>query len=245
MRDPRLYDAALATRARTWDVELYAGLAGRARPPVLEIGGGTGRILLELLRAGIDAYAVEIDPAMAAAGQEKLRALGPDAAERLEVADARVALPARGYGLVIAPYNVLSALLTEGDLRAALAQMARVAAPGAQLVFDVIVAEALAWSRPPYTWSAPPCALPGLEGGTLEEGGTFDPEARLHRIKQTFHLGGTEVHEQLALRPWREAELIEALAATGWAWQSPAWNQRRVPRVPGDSILIGRALRTA
>jgi Methyltransferase domain len=243
MRDPRLYDAAAASRGRSWDIDLYVELASQARPPVLEIGGGTGRILIPLLRAGIDAYAIDTDLAMVEAGREKLRALvGPSAEDRLQVGDARHALPARSYGAVIAPYNVLSAILTEADLRAALGQMAAVAVPGAMLAFDVIVAEALDWSRPPYTWSSPGRPLPEL-AAVLEEQGSFDPTTRLHRITQTFRTGGAVVREELVLRPWREQELVDALAATGWDWQAPAWNQQRAPLAPSDTILVGRATR--
>jgi hypothetical protein len=43
VRDPRLYDAVVASRNRGWDVDLYLELAKTAAPPVLEIGSSTGR----------------------------------------------------------------------------------------------------------------------------------------------------------------------------------------------------------
>ena len=51
------------------------------------------------------------------------------------------------------------------------------------------------------------------------------------------------VREELVLRPWREPEIVDALEATGWDWQAPAWNPQRAPRTPSDTILVGRATR--
>lgn len=58
-----IYDAEVADDGGE-DVAFYRELALDADGPVLEIGCGTGRIYLELLAAGVDAYGVDISAAM-------------------------------------------------------------------------------------------------------------------------------------------------------------------------------------
>ena len=59
---PRYYDHAF--RAHRRDVQHYVELARRVRGPVLELGAGTGRITLALLRAGVEVVAVDQSASM-------------------------------------------------------------------------------------------------------------------------------------------------------------------------------------
>jgi len=85
------------------DLEPWLSLARAARPPVLYLGVGTGRLAVPLARAGIDLVGVEPHPGMLEVLQQRLPQLRTIQA-RLEdlVIDER-------FDLVIAPSHLLSA----------------------------------------------------------------------------------------------------------------------------------------
>ena len=74
------------------DVGFYVGLCAPSRGPVLELGCGNGRILLELARHGIDAIGIDASAGMLAELRRKaaLRSL-PARAVRMDVAASRAA----------------------------------------------------------------------------------------------------------------------------------------------------------
>ena len=60
------YDWENARTMGRRDVAFWRGLAARERPPVLELGCGTGRVLMPLARAGVRAVGVDLSAAMMA-----------------------------------------------------------------------------------------------------------------------------------------------------------------------------------
>ncbi|PSQ47885.1 class I SAM-dependent methyltransferase [Halobacteriales archaeon SW_6_65_15] len=119
------------------DVEFYADLAGDADGPVLELACGTGRVYLELLRAGADADGFDLSTG----ALDRLREKAADA--RLEpnvwrddMTDFAVA---REYALAICPFNTFLHLRTVEDQLACLQQVHDALAPGGRFVFDVFV----------------------------------------------------------------------------------------------------------
>ena len=90
----------------TLDLALWRELADRHGDPVLEIGAGTGRVALDLARAGHSVTALEREPELI--GELALRARGTDV--RPVRADARhFRLPAR-FALCIAPMQAVQLL---------------------------------------------------------------------------------------------------------------------------------------
>ena len=71
-----LYDAFPFTD----DLDFYAGLAGTQGGRVLELGCGSGRILVPLARAGHHVVGVDTSPHMLALACEKLATAGPEVA---------------------------------------------------------------------------------------------------------------------------------------------------------------------
>jgi SAM-dependent methyltransferase len=107
--------------ARTWDIwrddtrnwsdrDLYLSVLQRYGQPVLDIGCGTGRLLLDYLNLGIDVDGIDNAPEMLAICRQKALALERPAQE----VDARVLLQAletldlpRRYRTLLAPSSVL------------------------------------------------------------------------------------------------------------------------------------------
>ncbi|MDS0279787.1 class I SAM-dependent methyltransferase [Halomicroarcula sp. S1AR25-4] len=100
------------------DVEFYVDLARRVDGPVLEVGCGTGRIYLELLQAGVDAYGIDISEEML----DVLKRKAADAGLTPNVwqADMTDFTPQREYALVIVPFRTFLHNITVADQQAAL-----------------------------------------------------------------------------------------------------------------------------
>ena len=105
------------------------GLAGRR---ALDVGCGTGKSLLPLVRRGFEVTGCDLSPEMLAVA----RRVAPPQVELVE-ADMR-SLPALGeFDLVTCLDDALNYLLAEEDLFAAARSFADVLAPGGVLVFDL------------------------------------------------------------------------------------------------------------
>ena len=131
----RNYDAVYAViRDPSGDAEFYRQLALAAGGPVLELGCGTGRILLGIAREGIECVGLDASPSML----DVLREKNPPA--NLTIVEGRMQsfdLGAGRFALITAPFRAFSHLLTIDDQLAALACIRRHLAPGGQLVFDL------------------------------------------------------------------------------------------------------------
>jgi SAM-dependent methyltransferase len=116
----------------TADLPLWRELHAAHPGPVLDVGAGTGRVALDLARAGAEVTALDVDPLLLAA----LRARA--AAGRLHVAtacaDARgfSLLPTR-FALVLVPMQTLQLLPAARDRAAFLARARAHLAPGGRL----------------------------------------------------------------------------------------------------------------
>jgi len=111
---------------RRGDVSFYLDLARRAGGEVLEIGVGTGRVALQLAKAGVRVTGLDLSPDMLAIAAEKAAASRLVERLRLERGDMRnFDLATRDFGLVIVPYRAFQILLTPEDQFAALAAFRR------------------------------------------------------------------------------------------------------------------------
>ena len=141
-----LYDAVPAYVARP-DVPFYVEQAAQSRTSmpatVLELGCGTGRILLALARRGHTVTGLDQSDAMLAQCRAKLAEEPGSVRNRVslsrsDVRDFTVAPPAaRGFDLAVAPFRVLQHLTTATDQLRCLSTVHRHLAPGGMFVFDV------------------------------------------------------------------------------------------------------------
>ena len=112
-------------------IEAWARAQGLRGRRLLDVACGTGKSFEPLLDRGYEVSACDLSPAMVAEARRK--AAG---AEEIVVADMR-ALPWRGeFDLVTCMDDAVNYLLTEDDLRAAMASMAAVLRPDGIAVFD-------------------------------------------------------------------------------------------------------------
>lgn len=133
------YDGDYEAAGYLDDVPFYIEVARRAGGPVLELGCGTGRVLLEIARAGIEIVGVDASAGMLARLRERLAA-EPEAVQRrvrVVAGDVRTVRLGERFPLIVSPFRVVQHLIELADQRAWLATVARHLAPGGELVFDV------------------------------------------------------------------------------------------------------------
>ncbi len=120
------------------DIELICDLADQTGDPILELGCGTGRVLLPLTAAGHRVTGVDISPALLALAQEKLGDALHTTASTLVKADLRtVALPAKDFALAFCTSNTLMHLTTQEDQLAVLRNAYAHLRPGGLLLIDL------------------------------------------------------------------------------------------------------------
>lgn len=139
------YDDDYESIGRGEDVAFYVERARRAGGPVLEMGCGSGRVLVPTARAGVEVAGVDASPRMLARLAERLAAEPAETARRVRLVEgdltsldlAAADLGEARFALVTAPFRVIQHLVSRREQRAWLAAVARHLAPGGELVFDV------------------------------------------------------------------------------------------------------------
>jgi ubiquinone/menaquinone biosynthesis C-methylase UbiE len=133
------YDWENARTVGRRDVAFWRRLAIQHPGRILELGCGTGRIALPILKAGRSIVGIDRSSAMLALARRRAKrttARGRAWFVRADIRD----LPLRsgGFDLVLAPYGILQSLTRERDLRATLASVARVLRPGGLFGVDLV-----------------------------------------------------------------------------------------------------------
>jgi SAM-dependent methyltransferase len=90
------------------DLELWHGLATQAGGPVLEVGAGTGRVALELARAGHEVCALDLDPVLLGELSRRAAAEGLDVP--VVVGDAAWLRMEGALALILVPMQTLQLL---------------------------------------------------------------------------------------------------------------------------------------
>jgi SAM-dependent methyltransferase len=104
----------------TEDLAFYHNFAQRCGSPVLELGCGTGRVLIPLARAGFRVTGIDNSPAMLALARDKLAAPGLSAKAKVFQADMRSFHLEDRFRLAICPINTFMHMLTISDQTMAL-----------------------------------------------------------------------------------------------------------------------------
>lgn len=185
------------------DLPLWRELAATVAGPVLDLGAGTGRVALELARAGVDVVALDREPAFLDALARRAHVAG--LTDRIEtvVADARTfALGARRFPLILAPMQTVQLLGGAEGRAACLRAVAAHLAPGgtfAAALADALEAFDAEHTEPPlpdilerdgWVYASQPVAVrPGPRGATLERlRHTVSPDGRRTVEGDAIHL---------------------------------------------------------
>ena len=138
-RMAKYYDPAYGARPDLRDVPFYLQMARRRGGPILEIACGTGRILLEIARAGIEAVGVDFSEAMLAVLRAKLETEPRDVNDRvtLQVGDMRTFTLGRRFRQVFIPFRPMQHMYTVEDQISALSRAGEHLRADGVLVLDV------------------------------------------------------------------------------------------------------------
>lgn len=209
------YDADYAERD-IGDEEFYVDLARRADGAVLEVACGTGRIYLELLRAGVDAYGFDVSEEMLGVLEQK--AAEADLTPNVWRADMTEFVPEREYALVIVPFRAFSHNVTLTDRKTTLRNLHRALGPGGKLALNFFVPsfEVICES---YGDPAERTVSRGGEEYVVRDVTVVEDEVeQVVRAERTIERDGEVVREaefRLALVSKTEFELL--LETTGWS----------------------------
>jgi SAM-dependent methyltransferase len=121
------------------DVPFYAALAAEAGGPVLELGCGSGRVLLPCADAAGEGWGVDASPAMLALARKAAAERGLADRVHLVEGDLRSVRLDRTFPLVTIPFRTLFHLRSDDDWMAALATVHAHLADGGTLAADVFV----------------------------------------------------------------------------------------------------------
>lgn len=190
---------------------------------VLELGCGTGRILIELLRTGIDAVGADRSlPMLARLRKDAQIYVSPN------VVQMDLAAPALNgsFRVILLPYSLITYLC---DPTVALATLRRIAAllePRGCLVLDAFVPQpvtSFAEFRQDYRRAHGDGVLERHKRITLNADGSN----RIERIYRVFAADGKladEFHTDERIRPYRIDNLIELGTNAGLAVETSVWD---------------------
>jgi SAM-dependent methyltransferase len=135
----RHYDAAYANEQFLADVPFYVDLAKQVGGPVLEIACGTGRVLLNIAREGIQIDGVDNSAAMLGVLESRLQREPPRVRDKvaLHENDMRRFRLHQRYRLAIIPFRPMQHMYTLQDQADALTTAAAHLQDDGKLAFDV------------------------------------------------------------------------------------------------------------
>jgi len=133
-----LYDQVVPYRARQ-DIDFFVGAARDGGGPVLEVGCGTGRVLIPTARAGIEITGLDLSQNMLRVCRQRLLS-EPEAVQarvRLELGDMRQFDLERRFNLVTLPFRPFQHLTMVEAQLSCLTSIHRHLVEGGRLILDL------------------------------------------------------------------------------------------------------------
>jgi len=225
-QDAALYDWEY--RRRRDDVAFYRTLAGERGGPVLDLGCGTGRLMLPLLRDGHAVVGVDRAAPMLARAAARLHRLAAAARGRALLARGdfgHLPLGARPrFALAVAAFHGVQHLETDRDLVGFFREVRARLIPGGWFAFDVFAPSPAFLARDPRRhWDATRFRHP-TSGRRLLYTTTHELDERARLLCMRFHYRpvdargrprGKERHVELVHRQLAPREVAALLARAG------------------------------
>jgi SAM-dependent methyltransferase len=132
----RYYDAE--NEDMTDDLPLYSELAQQAGGPILDIGCGTGRVMLHLAMEGFSVSGIDTSTAMLERGRRKLKNR-VDLVEQVKFYEGNALdfTPPEKYPLILIPYNGLMHFRTADEVGSLLEHLKTLLSEGGLLAIDL------------------------------------------------------------------------------------------------------------
>ncbi len=225
------------------DLDFYVAEAKASGGPVLEVGCGTGRILLPTARAGCTITGIDSSGHMLARCRTKLAAEPAEVQSRVTLAqhDMRSFSLERTFALITAPFRVVQHLITQEDQLQFLAAARRHLAPGGRLVFDVF-----------NPWFDKLVGADGVEREDtaelrLRDGRRLRRCYRIARVRWVdqvseseliYYVDGKRYVQAFEMRWYLAAELCNLLARAGFRAREIYGDFKRGPLVDGCPEIV-------
>ncbi len=245
-----LYDSVPLYAARR-DIAFYVEEAKASGGKVLELGCGTGRILLPIARAGCTIVGLDSSRRMLARCRQKLAAepaavQGRVTLHKGDIHDFDLGAGAT-YALIIAPFRVVQHLTTVDDQLRFLAAVARHLAPTGRLIFDVF--------NPRFDMlvSADGVEREDTPEQRLPDGRTFRRTYRIAKVRWVdqvseaeliYYVDGKRYVQAFEMRWYLPAELQHLLTRAGFTVRQMYGDFARGPLVDGAPEQVVVAERT-
>jgi SAM-dependent methyltransferase len=242
----RYYDAVYESlRGGSGDVEFYRRLARHCGGPVLELGCGTGRVLLPIAADGIECVGLDQSPRMFDVVQRKRL---PSALRLVLARMQDFDLGGERFRLIFSAFRSMQHLYTVEDQLACLARVRRHLAPGGLFAFDVFAPnlERIAQAEEPET-----------EEARFEEDGvevrrytavSRDHPNQMMRVRMRYERRrGTEVLGndvvEFRMRYFFRYEIEHLLARAGFddVRVHGGFDERPYDYVSGETVVVARS----
>lgn len=225
------------------DTAFYRSTLDPARDSVLELGCGTGRVLLPLVEAGLPTVGLDISESMLAIAREKLHGRTTAAPWELVCGDMRRYDLGRRFGAILIPFNTFLYMHTPEDRAACLSTACAHLADDGVLIIDVFNPAWVLKSRPAGALYQEMVRYRPDTQATFFYFSSYSAAGGLIYWHQIFDEAGSDAvcrrwYRMMKLAHLTEEQLRQAAAEAGFEAQSVfGWYDRR-PATPESNNLI-------
>jgi SAM-dependent methyltransferase len=200
------YYDLLSTYVGRPDLDFYLEYTGAATGKTLELGCGTGRVLIPMASAGYEIVGLDLSEYMLAKCRENLVRQSPEVQQHVRLVQGNMTGFDLGerFSLVIAPFHTFQHLLYVGDQLACLRCIRRHLVTGGKLILDLVHVQPRRMYDQIYQQERPTLELALPDGRHLRLANRF---AAYHRAEQ---INETEVIHYVTHPDGRSERLVQA-----------------------------------